>query len=174
MIKILGLFLLLVTFLFGAYWFNSQEFVVPEQTQDEVVESESFSEQQVIDTFLAPLVPIEIDEKVYRVSLAATDEERVRGLSDTPFLPNDVIKLFVFDNEDLWGIWMKDMNYSLDIIWLDSDGMVVYKELHVSPDTYPTVFRPEIPALYVIEAVSGFAEENAIEVGTSIDLQGVL
>lgn len=174
MTKIAVLFLILGISLVGAYWYSSKEFIPPTQIQDGILSAQSLSEEQVIEVFFSPLISLDILGTSYRASVARTNEERVKGLSDTPFMPRDIIKLFVFDTEDFWGIWMKDMNYPLDIVWLDGGGVVVHIESAVSPDTYPTVFRPDTPSLFVIEAVPGFVEENAIEIGAFIDLQSIL
>jgi uncharacterized protein len=77
--------------------------------------------------------------------------------------------LFVFDTDDYHGIWMKDMNYSIDIIWLDSGKTVVYMAEDVSPDTYPEVFRPDVPARYVVELSAGAAHRHGITEGQVAD-----
>jgi len=63
--------------------------------------------------------------------------------------------LFVFENPGIHGIWMKDMKFPIDIIWLDKDMSVISKELNVSPDTYPQVFYPSREAYYVLEVKAG-------------------
>ena len=99
------------------------------------------------------------------VSVADSVSERIKGLSDTPFLPEHVVKLFVFDAEGNHSIWMKDMNYALDILWLDKEGLVVHIEEDISPDTYPNSFASPVPAWYVVEANAGFVAQNEIKIG---------
>lgn len=100
------------------------------------------------------------------VRMLDTDEERIQGLSGRKSLPADEGYLFVFDVADEHGIWMKDMRFPIDILWLDSGLKVVHIEHAVDPETYPEVFRPGKPALFVLEANSGFAKDNNIEVGS--------
>ncbi len=114
-------------------------------------------------------LPLEIKGQIFQASVAVTAEERQQGLSLTSSLPADVAKLFVFDSDDFWGIWMKDMRYAIDIVWLDSQKMVVHIEKSVSPDTYPIVFLPRQPARYVVELQSGVVESLALETGDSVD-----
>lgn len=98
--------------------------------------------------------------------LANTAETRVKGLSGMESLPKDTVMLFVFDTPDKYGIWMKDMKFPIDIIWLDQDGKVITLESNVSPDTFPKVFFPLENSLYTIEANSGFIDQNQLEVGS--------
>ncbi len=98
--------------------------------------------------------------------LANTAETRIKGLSGMESLPKDTVMLFVFDTPDKYGIWMKDMNFPIDIIWLDHEGRVITLESNVSPDTFPKVFFPPENSLYTIEANSGFIDQNQLEVGS--------
>ncbi len=124
----------------------------------------------VISEWYEPLSKMYINDVEVMVSIAITSEELMKGLSDTPFLPKNVIKLFVFPVEEYWGIWMKDMNYAIDILWIDKDGKIVHKEVDVSPDTYPETFEPRLPAKYVIETSSGFMNKYDIQLGDRVVL----
>lgn len=96
--------------------------------------------------------------------------ERIQGLSDTPALPVDVVKLFVFGSGGEQAIWMKDMEYALDIIWADKEGKIVHIEKNVAPETYPKSFSSPVPAWYVIEANAGFVASSSIEVGDDLEI----
>ncbi len=103
-------------------------------------------------------------------SVAKTWPERIKGLSDTPFLPENYVKLFIFDSPGLHSIWMKDMNYAIDIIWADEDLKIVDFKENATPESYPESFLPEQLALYVIETVSGFVADKDIKIGDDIEL----
>jgi len=103
-------------------------------------------------------------------TLAITPEAKTRGLSGTESLGELEAMLFVFDTNDRHGIWMKDMNYSLDIFWIAEDFEIVHIERRVSPDTYPKSFRPPRPARYVIETNANVAKSFNIHVGDIIIL----
>lgn len=111
------------------------------------------------------------EEKVLTLEVADSLKERREGLSGREKLPKGTALLFIFPEEGIHGIWMKDMNFALDIIWLDADFEVVNFKKNVSPDTYPTVFEPERPALYVLETNPGFVDEFGIKIGQKIDLR---
>lgn len=115
---------------------------------------------------------ITIASTTVQASVADSLPERIKGLSDTPFLPENVVKLFVFGTYGRHEIWMKDMNYPIDIIWADSEGVIVHIEGDVAPETYDRgeVFGSPVPAWYVVETVAGFVELHDISVGDKIAL----
>jgi uncharacterized membrane protein (UPF0127 family) len=98
------------------------------------------------------------------VDIADTPEERKRGLSGLENLKPGTGLYFKFDYPDFHGIWMKDMNFPIDIIWLDSSQRVVDIKKGASPDSYPEVFVPNREAMYVLEVPAGFVESEGIKV----------
>jgi uncharacterized membrane protein (UPF0127 family) len=115
-------------------------------------------------------VPLRIGEVMVEASVADTLSARIQGLSGTPFLPENVVKLFAFGVDGNHSIWMKDMNYSLDIMWATQAGDIVHIEENVSPETYPKSFSSPVPAWYVVEANAGFVERHKIVLGDKVVL----
>ncbi len=76
--------------------------------------------------------------------------------------------LFVFEGVAVQCFWMKDMHFSIDIIWLDAEKRVVHIEKDVSPETYPRTFCPSKPAKYVIELSAGEASRSSIRPGQKL------
>ena len=91
------------------------------------------------------------------------------GLSGRSFLPQKEGMLFDFGVEGFRCMWMKDMNFALDMIWLNDQKTVVHIEEDVTPDTFPDRFCSEYPARYVLEVNSGVATSAGLE--TSQQLQ---
>jgi len=115
-------------------------------------------------------VPIMIGTVAVRASVADTLSSRIKGLSDTPYLPANVVKLFAFGVPGSHSIWMKDMRYPIDIMWAAQDGTIVHIEEAVSPDTFPTSFASPTPAWFVVEANAGFVADEQITIGDKIVL----
>ena len=113
-------------------------------------------------------VILKISDIRLQIEVADTGEERVKGLSDRESLGYRDGMLFIFDNESLHGIWMKDMNFAIDILWIDEGHKVVDIKKDAKPESYPEVFIPEVPSKYVLEVNAGFLEENDIEIGDKI------
>lgn len=104
----------------------------------------------------------------YILEVADTDFLRERGLSYRTSLAPQTGMLFVFDVPRIIRFWMKDMNFPIDIIWLDADKKVVRIEHSVSPSTYPSSFGPEIPTQYVIEIPAGEAQNIGLSKGDMV------
>lgn len=113
---------------------------------------------------------IHIGETTIYVEAATTKLARERGLSGRDGLAPNTGMLFVFDTDGMWGIWMKDMKFGIDMLWLAEDGTVVTVKPSVSPDSYPESFYPTSPARYVLELPAGFAAAHDIGVGSKFVL----
>ena len=66
--------------------------------------------------------------------------------------------LFVFPDNDQHGIWMKDMKFPIDIIWISENYNIVHVKKDATPESYPTVFKNSKPARYVLELPAGSIE----------------
>ena len=117
-----------------------------------------------------PQSTVALRGQTVRVSVADTPASRQRGLGGRSGLAPDEGMLFVFPQDGTYGFWMKDMSFSIDILWLSADGAVVYMAQNVSPDTYPQRFGPAEPARYVLELHAGFVIENNVTIGDIVRL----
>jgi uncharacterized membrane protein (UPF0127 family) len=101
------------------------------------------------------------------VEIAKTEAAREKGLSSRPSLDKNKGMLFIFSKSDFHQFWMRDMNFPIDIIWIN-DGKVVGITPNVSNDfdsVGPQVYSPPQPAQYVLEVNAGFSAEKNIEIG---------
>ncbi|HEY0908385.1 MAG TPA: DUF192 domain-containing protein [Candidatus Paceibacterota bacterium] len=115
---------------------------------------------------------VTLNGAVFKAIVADTPASRERGLSGSKPLASDEAMLFVFEIPDDVGFWMKDMNYSIDIVWLDANMKVIHIEKDVAPETYPTVFYPEGAALYVLEFSAGTADRIGLKLGDIASASG--
>jgi uncharacterized membrane protein (UPF0127 family) len=115
-------------------------------------------------------VPASAEPLPGTIEVVDTPEARERGLSGREVIPDDYGMLFVFEMADEYGFWMKDMQVPIDIVWIDDDGQVVYIQHELSPDTYPAIYAPPVPARYVLETRAGYVRERGWEAGTRLDL----
>lgn len=105
-------------------------------------------------------------------TVARSSQARERGLSGSKNLAEGTGMLFVFDKEDHWGIWMKDMKYPIDIIWLNNKKEVVYIVHRASPESYPKKsFKPKSVARYVLEVPAGSAKKHSIDIGNKAEFE---
>ncbi len=114
---------------------------------------------------------VAIGGEAFTLEVASDDESREQGLSGRDNLSQGAGMLFDFGKLGDWQIWMKDMRFNIDILWLDDNGKVVGVETDVSPSTYPQNFGADSPSRYVIELPAGTAEHLGLRVGNAINLQ---
>ncbi len=103
--------------------------------------------------------------------LAITEEERQLGLMFREKINPDQGMLFVFEKEDILSFWMKNMNFPLDILWLNQEKRIVHMESHVPPcqdPDCPSYFSP-FPAMYVLELKKGSVETNQLKLYDKIE-----
>lgn len=122
--------------------------------------------------FTEPKAVMHIAGNRFEIRIADNERARTQGLSGTESLPADEALLFVFDSDGKWSIWMKDMNYPIDVVWLDEAKKVVDFTTNVPPESYPKVFTPKVPARYIVEFRSGTVKELDIKVGQEAVFSG--
>lgn len=108
----------------------------------------------------------------FEVELAKTQQERDRGLMYRKELGKDKGMLFIFDQEGIYPFWMKNTLIPLDIIWIDSNKMVVFISENVQPCKSlicPSV-TPSSKAKYVLEINAGLCNEIGLKVGDVLDV----
>jgi uncharacterized membrane protein (UPF0127 family) len=106
--------------------------------------------------------------------IAATNDQRTKGLSVKDSLNENESMLFVFSTEREHSFWMKDMKFPIDIIWIDEDKEVVHVEHSLEPcipDEFCKPYKPDRDSLYVLETVAGFAEKYNVTDGTPVQLE---
>jgi uncharacterized membrane protein (UPF0127 family) len=100
--------------------------------------------------------------------VARSPSTRERGLSGTPSLDSDEGMLFIFPQPGVYAFWMKDMNFGIDIIWIDSDRRVIGVTHNISPETYPETFGPTEKVQFVLEVPAGSAEKFGLKEGSTV------
>ena len=100
--------------------------------------------------------------------VADTDNTRKLGLSYFNSLPDGQGMLFVFPQVGTYSFWMKDMNFALDIIWVDENFEIIDRILNALPSSYPKTFTPSGPARYVIELPANTLDRDGFLIGKKI------
>jgi len=123
-----------------------------------------------------PRGTIKVDDVPLQVQVADTEPRRIRGLMFQDQLPYDQGMIFVFDEPGLYSLWMLNMQFSLDMIWFDSQGNVVHLEKNVPPCktaletmTCQSII-PEGNAMYILEVTSGFIDKYNITKDSKLEI----
>ena len=122
---------------------------------------------------------VQLDDKILEVYLADTDPRRMRGLmwETQDFLANDKGMLFVFNEPGTRSMWMKNMQFHLDIIWFDENGNVVSIKKNVPPCITPLEVMScksdgvsADNAQYVLELVAGYIDQYGVTENSQLQL----
>jgi len=103
----------------------------------------------------------------FKVKIAQSSLQREKGLMYRKSLPKNEGMLFIFPKEDYHSFWMKNTFISLDIIWLDKNGEVVFISKNNKPclnESCP-IIKPTAKAKYVLEINSGLVDQLNLRVG---------
>lgn len=106
---------------------------------------------------------IEIHNKKYQVKIADSEADKMKGLQGIKELPENEGMLFVYDEPQTVGFWMKDTEIPLDIIFINDDYEVlsIYKG---SP--YSETIAEEDNVKYVLE----LNQNSGVKVGDELDI----
>lgn len=110
-----------------------------------------------------------VDGKPIFATVVDIPEARAKGLSGRNSLAANKGMLFIFPDDGIYGFWMKDMLFPIDIVWISADKRVVHVDSGVSPITYPRVFEPPLPVRYVLELPAGKAKEYTIRPSSVVE-----
>lgn len=135
-------FLFIVIFLFwGLWWYQNKK------SSSSLIPPEA-------DNLL-----IEINDFQAKVAIANTPLKRIKGLSGKEEIQENEGMLFIFAQPGYYAIWMKKMNFPIDIIWLDENLRIVEIKKNIRPDSWPQSFTSSLSAQYVLELKSGVGEK---------------
>jgi len=106
--------------------------------------------------------------------VANSNKLRKKGLGGRESLPISQGILFVFEQPKVYTFWMKDVEFPIDIIWIDSDKRIVDIVLNAQPepktdDEDLKRYKPSNDALYVLEINAGLAAANSLLQGDVVD-----
>lgn len=112
---------------------------------------------------------LEINDEVFSVELAVSDEEWRKGLMFRKHLAEREGMLFVGNQMREQSFWMKNTLIPLDIIFIDE----ALKIVHIARETTPHSEDPipsGRPAMHILEIRGGGAEALGVKVGDELKL----
>lgn len=113
-------------------------------------------------------IDLVVNKHQIKAEIVNTQASRTLGLSGRASLQKDSGLLFIFNEPGFYSFWMKDMKFSIDMIWIDQFGKIVHIEKDISPKTFPKGFVSVEPAQAVLEVPAGFSDENNVKTGDTI------
>lgn len=105
--------------------------------------------------------------KTINVQIADTDAERQRGLMRQRTLGFNRGMLFIFDEVNTGGMWMKNTPLPLDIVFVAPDSQVINIARRTTPFSEESI-EPTAPRKFVVEVRSGFANRYGLSDSTRV------
>lgn len=104
--------------------------------------------------------------------IARSSKERQDGLMNRDSLAADQAMIFVFENPGIYRIWMKNMQFRLDVLWLHSDGTILDCLENLPPclNSFCPTYQPKREAAYVLELPAGTVKRLDMKPGDRFNL----
>ncbi len=116
---------------------------------------------------------VTINNNSFDVEIADNFIKQTLGLSGRESLNKDSGMFFIFSQKSTRSFWMKDMNFPIDIIWMDDDTII-----HITKNLQPPKIAGKIltaisskPSNKVLEINAGLSEKLGIKIGDKISLE---
>lgn len=111
------------------------------------------------------------DEYLCQADIADNIISQAQGLSGREALTENECMLFVFEKSETRTFWMKDMNFPLDIIFIENNEIVEIKEnLEVPNNNIIPQYFSKNPANMVLEVKKGIVDEHNLKKGDKISI----
>lgn len=114
---------------------------------------------------------VKISSAEIQVEVVKKTKDLEQGLSGRESLDENNGMLFILPERKIAPFWMKDMKFSIDIIWIDNEAVVYIVEDAKIPisSSIPT-YTPDKPATHVLEVNAGFAKKYNVKIGGKVTL----
>jgi uncharacterized protein len=106
------------------------------------------------------------------VEVAENDHDRQRGLMYRTSMPADHGMIFRFDEKTDHSFWMHNTCIPLDMLYLDSDGLIVGIEEN-TPTLSDDTFEVGCESQYVLEVNAGWTRAHGVMAGQRAKLEGI-
>jgi len=104
------------------------------------------------------------------VEIPETTEEQSFGLMNRDPITYDQGMLFIFSQSEVANFWMKNVNFPLDMIFIDSRQLILNIEKNTEPRS-SYLYKSKGLCKYVVEVLGGFCEEFKVEKKQKIEIK---
>ncbi len=115
-----------------------------------------------------------IGGQTFEAGIADNALTRAQGLSGRPSLGETEGLFFIFPFVSSTGFWMKDMNFPIDIVWINGGKVIGFSE-NLQPEPGKSLFS--LPIYYppgsvnqVLEINAGAVKKYNLQVGDAVNL----
>ena len=118
---------------------------------------------------------VKINNRTFKLFVAKTDKDRQIGLSKYKKIDSTQGMVFPFSKASYYPFWMKEMKFSIDIIYI-KDGKIVtiYKNVPTPKDnSNPPVYNSTAPADTVLEVNAGLSQKYNFKEGDKVNFSNI-
>lgn len=114
-------------------------------------------------------INLKLGDKTIKAVVAKTESEKSQGLSGKEKITDGDGMFFPFEKEGQYYFWMQNMNFPIDIIWLDKNYTIVDLTRNLKPDSYPNSVTSQKPAQFILEINTGLIDKYQLKKGDKIE-----
>lgn len=114
-----------------------------------------------------------INGKSFEVEIAKTDAQKEKGLAKYKKISDNFAMEFPFEKIGYYSFWMKDMKFSIDIIYVNKNKIVqIFKNVpYPKSDNLPLViYKSSVLADTVLEINGGLSQKYDFKKGDNIKI----
>jgi uncharacterized membrane protein (UPF0127 family) len=117
-----------------------------------------------------------VNGKSFHVRVAADAYTRSTAFRNRAVIADDEAMLFIHPMEGRWPVRTRDVMVSLDLVFLDRHFVIVdIQTTFVEPvgilDDELHTYRPDTPAMYVMQIRGGLSDQSGIVVGAHVGIR---
>lgn len=116
---------------------------------------------------------VEFPEKIeIVVEKALNKKQKQQGLSFREAILDSSGMLFVYEKPEIVSLWMKDMLFAIDMVWIVNNKIVHIVE-HAQPETDKKnlpLYSFNDPIDFVLEVNAGFVQKYGIQEGDRVNI----
>ncbi|MCU0680263.1 MAG: DUF192 domain-containing protein [Planctomycetes bacterium] len=110
-----------------------------------------------------------VNHKVVKVELADTPHKAYQGLSNRESLCQDCGMLFLFSEKKERSFVMRNMNFPLDIVWINNHKVInISENLPPEGEDYKNTYQSGGVVDSVLELNAGWCQKNKVKVGSIV------
>ncbi len=129
----------------------------------------------VFHSLFAKKGKVVLHDKTISVEVVSNEKDRAKGLSKRKSLAKDTGMLFTFDSADYHPFWMKDMLFSIDMLFIkDTKIVTIYHNIpfpkNATENANPPLYTPIEPADKTLELPAGTADAIGAKEGDTVTI----
>ena len=160
---IAGLVLVIVVFIIFGRGFSTGQFITQISTNSAQTQNKESAQ-------------VTIKDLVIQAKIADDSKERQAWLADYSSLPLGEGMIFVFDKSASYIFWMKNVEFAIDIIWINDAKKIVDIAQNVPPEPDKgekelTRYKPKSDAKYVLEINAGLSSLHNLQIGDQVSFE---